>query len=422
MKLGIVIPAYNEEQAIASIIERTLAARQHIIARSPVDAVEVIVVSDGSTDRTADIARGYTGIRLIEFPANRGYGAAIKSGFDATDAEWVGFLDADGTCDPNFFADLGRALADQPAAIALGSRLGPHSEMPRIRRIGNRMYAAMLSILTNRVVHDTASGMRVIRRQALQRLYPLPDGLHFTPAMSARALLDDQLPVAEVPMAYRERIGESKLDVLRDGWRFCQTIMEMTLYCRPARLLLSAAIICALVTIILAAHPVEMWLRERRLDESMIYRLLFCSFLGSLATMCVAALGVTDALRGFDRESRGPDTLVSRAVELAFSARGIITASVLLLPVIAVLIGPGVYTWLIERQVHIHWSRVVLAGLLAFVLCQMCVTRILVSAVKLHVSRYRFTQRRGRTAATRPPAPVRPPHRSRPTPTVAVTS
>lgn len=416
MKLGIVIPAYNEEQAIASIIERTLEARDHIMANSPVDDVDIIVVSDGSTDRTAEIARRYAEIKLIEFPVNRGYGAAIKCGFDATDAPLVGFLDADGTCDPNFFADLCRVIQKEQAAIALGSRLGPQSEMPRIRRIGNRMYATMLSVLTNRVVHDTASGMRVIRRTALDRLYPLPDGLHFTPAMSARALLDDKLPVAEIPMTYRERIGESKLNVLRDGWRFCQTIMEMTLFWRPARLFLSGAVVCGLIMVILALHPAEMWWREGRLEESMIYRLLFCSFLGSLAMTFIAALGVSEALHGFDRATRGPDTLVSQVVKRIFSAYGLAAASLLLAPMIAVLIGPGVYSWMTERAVHIHWSRVVLAGLLTFVLCQMLVTRIVISAVKLHVSRFRFNEarRRRQTEAirsiadrrfSRPPAP-----------------
>ncbi|HRX84896.1 MAG TPA: glycosyltransferase family 2 protein, partial [Phycisphaerae bacterium] len=262
MRLTIVIPAYNEEQAIGAIIERTLAARATIVARSPVTAVDVVVVSDGSTDGTVRIAREYADIRLIEFERNKGYGAAIKRGFAETDSELVGFLDADGTCDPLFFADLCTALNDTQAAVALGSRLGPQSRMPRTRRLGNRIYAAMLSVLTNRVVHDTASGMRVIRRDALSRLYPLPDGLNFTPAMSARALLDESLPVVELPMAYEERVGESKLHVLRDGWRFFQTIMEMTLCWRPARVLLGGALLCGLVTVLLAAHPIEMWLTQ----------------------------------------------------------------------------------------------------------------------------------------------------------------
>ena len=98
MKLTIVIPALNEEQAIGSIIERCLAARPAIVAHSPVDEVQIIVVSDGSTDRTARIAAGYEDISVIVFERNRGYGAAIKKGFQEGSGELVGFLDADGTC------------------------------------------------------------------------------------------------------------------------------------------------------------------------------------------------------------------------------------------------------------------------------------------------------------------------------------
>ncbi len=236
MKLTVVIPALNEEKAIGPIIERSLAARKTIVRGSPVDDVEIIVVSDGSTDRTAEIAAGFGEVRVIVFDKNRGYGAAIKKGFEVGSGDLVGFLDADGTCDPNFFAALCTALVEEDAAVALGSRMGPTSRMPPIRRFGNRVYALILSLLSNRVVTDTASGMRVIRRDALNQLYPLPDGLHFTPAMSARVLMDDRLSIVERAMPYEERIGESKLHVIRDGLRFLRTIFEMTLMWQPAKL------------------------------------------------------------------------------------------------------------------------------------------------------------------------------------------
>ena len=186
MKLSIVIPALNEEEAIGLTIERTLSARQHITSSSPVTEIEIIVVSDGSTDRTVEIASSYKDVNLIIFEENRGYGAAIKRGFEESTGELVSFLDADGTCDPKFFATLCKNLIGKHASVALGSRLGPESKMPAIRRLGNRFYAMVLSILSNRVVTDTASGMRVIRRDILHQLYPLPDGLNFTPAMSSR--------------------------------------------------------------------------------------------------------------------------------------------------------------------------------------------------------------------------------------------
>lgn len=177
-------------------------------------------MSDGSTDRTESIACGFPEVAVLAFARNRGYGAAIKAGFEHARGDLLAFMDADGTCDPRVFASLCQVLDREKADVVLGSRMGPESSMPRIRSIGNTLFAWILGILSRRAIQDTASGMRVIRRSALRLLYPLPDGMHFTPAISARVLLEDELRLAEVPMAYAERRGESKLSVTRDGVRF----------------------------------------------------------------------------------------------------------------------------------------------------------------------------------------------------------
>jgi glycosyltransferase involved in cell wall biosynthesis len=197
--LTVVIPALNEEEAIGDTVGRCLSASLEIMSEAQLSSVELIVVSDGSTDRTAEIARSFEGVKVIEFERNRGYGAAIKEGWRHSDSTLLGFLDADDTCNPRYFVDLCRAAITQSADVVLGSRLGPESKMPRIRRLGNRIYAFLLGMLCGHQVTDTASGMRVVRRASLEHLYPLPDGLHFTPSMSARALLND-LRVVEVPM------------------------------------------------------------------------------------------------------------------------------------------------------------------------------------------------------------------------------
>jgi glycosyltransferase involved in cell wall biosynthesis len=109
MKLLIAIPALNEEQSIRSTIQRCLEAEPAILQNSPVTSIEVTVVSDGSTDRTVERAREFGSlINLIEFTKNQGYGAAIMEAWSESPADLLGFLDADGTCDPNFFATLCR--------------------------------------------------------------------------------------------------------------------------------------------------------------------------------------------------------------------------------------------------------------------------------------------------------------------------
>jgi len=387
MKLTIVIPALNEETAIGATIERTLAAREHIVTSSPIDGVEVIVVSDGSTDRTAEIARRYKGVKLIEFERNRGYGAAIKEGFHQGSGELVSFLDADGTCDPRFFATLCSAIVDENAAVAIGSRLGPDSDMPPVRRLGNRIYALILAALSNRVVTDTASGMRVIRRDALESLYPLPDGLHFTPAMSARVLCDEHLTIVERPMRYAERIGESKLHVLRDGVRFLRTILEMTLMWQPAKLFLLSAALCLVVMTLLATHPIETWFRAGRLQEDMIYRLLFCSLLGCVGVTLLSAGVICDHLHRLWTAGAKPRSFIESLLDRAYSFGGVGLSLIPAIPMLVWLIGPGLWTRITDGYVAIHWSRVVLAGLMAFSIGQLIVTVLITNLIRFHTAR-----------------------------------
>jgi glycosyltransferase involved in cell wall biosynthesis len=232
--LSVVIPAYNEEDGITAIVERVLAVRPEL-AGVGVD-LDLVVVDDGSVDRTAEMVMACPGARLVRHPANRGYGAALKTGFSAARGDLLGFLDADGTYPPESFPDLCReALAG--ADLVVGSRRsGAESEMPVVRRVGNLLWSNLVTLLGNHRVVDPASGMRVFRREALERLYPLPDGLNFTPVMSTRAI-HEGVRLVEVPIPYTERVGRSKLSVVHDGTRFLQTIIWTVLNYNPVRVL-----------------------------------------------------------------------------------------------------------------------------------------------------------------------------------------
>ena len=294
MKLLIVIPALNEEQSIESIIRRSLAARALIVERSPVTVVDITVVSDGSTDRTVDLARRYAdSVKLIVFDQNRGYGAAIKEAWRQSDADLLGFLDADGTCDPQFFADLCRTLVDERADVALGCRLNQDSKMPLVRQVGNRVFAALLSTLSSSRVRDTASGMRVVRRTCLRRLLPLPDGLSFTPAMTARAVLGTAVKIVEIDMPYHEREGESKLRLGRDTVRFLRVILEAAFLYRPSRPLAIVGLIAFAMAAAWMMRPILYYVEHHRVQEWMIYRFLVSQVLGTIAALLLCASYLT---------------------------------------------------------------------------------------------------------------------------------
>ena len=234
--LSVVIPALNEEDSIQSIMARVLSTRSKLEAVGIRD-LELIVVDDGSTDHTSEIVKATQGTRLIQHATNGGYGAALKTGFAAAKGQWVGFLDADGTYPPEYFPTLCEVALAQDADIVIGSRMaGADSEMPFVRRVGNFIFANLVSLVSGTRITDSASGMRVFKKSILERIYPLPDGLNLTPVMSTRAL-HEQLKMVEVPIPYSERQGRSKLNVMRDGMRFAQSIVWTALTYNPVRLL-----------------------------------------------------------------------------------------------------------------------------------------------------------------------------------------
>ena len=255
--LSVVIPAYNEERGIAEIIERVLSTRSGL-AEAGIEDLELIVVDDGSHDGTVAAASRYPQVNLVRHKANRGYGAALKTGFSHARGNLLGFLDADGTYPPEHFPDLCRVALSEQADLVIGSRMaGADSEMPLVRRVGNLLFANLVSLLGNHRVSDSASGMRVIRREALPRLYPLPDGLNFTPVMSTRAL-HEEIRWREVPIPYRERVGRSKLRVVQDGVRFLTTIVWTALNYNPVRILGGIGLGLVAIAGLLAAAVVGM--------------------------------------------------------------------------------------------------------------------------------------------------------------------
>jgi glycosyltransferase involved in cell wall biosynthesis len=229
-----VIPALNEENGIQDIMARVLSIRSGLAAEG-IEDLELIVVDDGSTDRTAELVTATPGVRLIRHVTNSGYGAALKTGFAAARGEWIAFLDADGTYPPEYFPAMCRAALDQGADIVVGSRMaGSQSQMPIVRRVGNLIFARLVSVISARHITDSASGQRVFKKSILERLYPLPDGLNLTPVMSIRAL-HEGLKMIEVPIPYSERVGRSKLNALRDGVTFAQSIVWTALHYNPVR-------------------------------------------------------------------------------------------------------------------------------------------------------------------------------------------
>lgn len=233
--LTVVIPAYNEEDGIQDILRRVLSIREPLRGIGIPD-LEILVVDDGSADQTVEMVAAVEGVELLRHPQNRGYGAALKTGFCRAKGDLIGFLDADGTYPPEHFPEM-CAKALDGADLVIGSRMaGAESKMPFTRRLGNFFFANLLSVLARQRVTDSASGMRVFKREIMAKIFPLPDGLNLTPVMSTRAI-HEGVKMSEVPIPYEERLGRSKLSVVWDGSLFLQSMLWTVMTYNPVRIL-----------------------------------------------------------------------------------------------------------------------------------------------------------------------------------------
>lgn len=319
MILSIVVPFYDEEASVEGVLRACTAAGDALRrARPELSEVEVVAVDDGSRDASAERAARVPGVRLVRHAANRGYGAALKSGFAEARGSWLAFLDADGTCDP---ASLG-ALLDKALAegldVVVGARLHDSSRMPPLRAFGNRLFRALVRALGGGAAGDVASGIRVLSRRAYEAMLPLPDGMDFTPAMSARAILDPSLRLGEAPVPYDERRGASKLCAACDGARFLKVILDAGLVYRPhvffgwaagALLVLAAALV--VLRLGGPAAPLAHILREGAPAPWMYFRFMLAAvcvsgavFLTALGLLARTLLGVVH--RGRDGRLVGP--------------------------------------------------------------------------------------------------------------------
>jgi glycosyltransferase involved in cell wall biosynthesis len=379
--LSVVIPAYNEENGIDAILERVLQQRDALRANGVAD-LELIVVDDGSKDATAERVAAHPDVRLIRHEVNQGYGAALKTGFSAARGELLAFLDADGTYPPESFVDLCRAALDGRTDIVIGSRmLSKDSEMPLVRRIGNTIFASLLSVVGKRRIWDSASGMRVFRRGALASLYPLPDGLDFTPAMSTRALYED-LRMVEVPIPYKERVGRSKLNVAKDGLRFFRSIMWTATLYNPLGIFGAIGVVMLLLAVLLGIGPVLYYLQNRSVPESTIYRLMAVLML-SAGGVNVLAFGliskaIFNLLPG-RRENRLPLPMRWQ-VTLAWAGLALLLAG------LALLTPPGLER-LRTGQISFHWSYLAAGGTLFLTGLQLSTWFVLLTMVSDLTSR-----------------------------------
>ena len=231
MKVSVVLPAKNEASAIGGAVEQI---RQLNIAD------EIIVVNDGSTDATQQIAE-MAGAEVVSHPYSKGNGAAIKTGARAATGDIIIFMDADGQHDP---LDILRLLdkIEQGYDLAVGARQ-KGSQASIGRGIANALYNNLATYMTEQKVEDLTSGFRAVRADKFREfLYLLPNGFSY-PTTSTMAFFRAGYSVTYVPIHAAKRIGKSHIQPLKDGVRFFLIIFKIATLFSPLKMFLPIAIL-----------------------------------------------------------------------------------------------------------------------------------------------------------------------------------
>ncbi|MGB4652657.1 glycosyltransferase family 2 protein [Methanothrix sp.] len=242
-QISLIIPTRNESQTICQCIQRA----QEAFKRAGLSAE--IIVSDSSTDQTADIAASCGG--RVVFPQRLGYGNAYLLGFQEARGDYIFLMDGDLTYDPEAILDMLPLLESGQYDLVMGSRLKGRilpGAMPALHQyLGNPLLTWILNRLFSAGISDAHCGLRGMTRDALNRLDLRSGGMEFASEMVIEAA-SRGLRIAEVPITYHPRQGSSKLNSFTDGWRHLRFMM---LY-RPGPFLLLPGLLALLLGLILA--------------------------------------------------------------------------------------------------------------------------------------------------------------------------
>jgi glycosyltransferase involved in cell wall biosynthesis len=231
----VILPAFNEEGAVGgSVSEISRVLRKHGIVH------EIIVVDDGSSDRTAEQAM-HSAARVLRHHKNRGYGAAIKTGIMAARYDAIVISDADGTYPPEAIPSLLREL--EHADMAVGSRTGKHVHIPWLRRLPKKFLGWLAARIAGQPIPDLNSGLRAFRRDCVKQYFPILSNKFSFTTTSTLALLADDYRVVYHPIDYHQRIGKSKISP-RHFMDFAILILRISMMFQPLKIFVPLAFAC----------------------------------------------------------------------------------------------------------------------------------------------------------------------------------
>lgn len=247
--VSIVIAAYNEAGAIVSTIEGIRRALEPRLL-----PFEIIIVDDGSSDGTGDLAR-QAGAVVCQNPHNVGYGRSLKRGIALAKHDTIVIVDADGTYPLDRIPSMIERYR-QGFDMVVGQRSGERLNDTAVKRPLRRVLKFIVEYTAGRKVPDVNSGLRVFSRAVVMEHFPhLCDTFSFTTSMTLAYMMNGRF-VAYEPIDYHDRVGKTKIKLFREALRTMQFILQATIYYNPLRFFLLVSFVCLIIAVITFALAV----------------------------------------------------------------------------------------------------------------------------------------------------------------------
>lgn len=277
--LSVVIPAYNEEKGIGKVLDEL----KDILENNNKD-YEIIVLDDGSTDNTAQVAKEKE-VRLIQHPQNKGYGAALKNGIKHAEGEKILIIDADGTYPSK---DIPRLLEHvDKYDMVVASRTGKDVNIQLYRKPAKWFLSNLANYLSETNIPDLNSGMRIFGKEDAQRFFNiLPSGFSFTTTITL-AYLSNDMSIKYVPIDYHERQGKSKIKPFKDGFNFILLIIKVISYFNPLKVFLPISIIMFIGGLISLLYHLIFFQDVTDLPVMLLLASLQIGFMGIIADIII---------------------------------------------------------------------------------------------------------------------------------------
>jgi polyisoprenyl-phosphate glycosyltransferase len=280
--ISYIVPAFNEELSISNCLQRL----SKVLAETNI-SFEIILVNDGSLDKTKELSALFPVVKIIDHPTNIGYGNALKSGIKKAQYEWVGTVDADGSYPIEDIPKLIREM-EKGFDMVIGSRTN-HRQLDRpIKRTFRWIYNTILKMVVKDNIEDANSGLRIFKRDMAMSLLPFLCGtFSFTTSLTILAM-GKACFVKQIPIQYHPRNGFSKVRHIRDSLSTLQYIVQGITFFNPIKFFMLLAL-CMILFVCIPAMTLALF----RMHTLSLYYMIF----GTTVTLLIAIGVLGDIIR-----------------------------------------------------------------------------------------------------------------------------